>query len=106
MVTVQPVIRVGCRSGPAAGAGVIHVPMVPELQLRYSLWGQHEALYAQWRIEYDRANPPPKIENVRHVHDPAWRTRFVSIQAAHDHVGLIWKATAIAFGLAQLAIWN
>lgn len=75
-------------------------PLIPELQLRYELWGQHEALYAQWRIAKEESEPPFIIENVRHEFDPNWRENMMSIQSAHDLNHWVWKATAVAFVLA------
>jgi hypothetical protein len=45
------------------------------------------------------------IENVRFEHDPQWRTRFLSIQCAHDGDHPVWAAAHVivryAFPLAS-----
>jgi hypothetical protein len=53
-----------------------------------------EAHFAFWK-EWKASQPDFKIENVRFRHDPTWRTKFWSIQSAHDGNHLIWKATRV-----------
>lgn len=78
--------------------------IIPELQVRYVRQGNFEALYAQWRIEHEKANPPPIVGNVRFVHDPVWRSRVFSITCTAEINHWIWKATAVAFTIGQLAL--
>lgn len=71
-----------------------------------------KSLYEKWRVEYDKANPAPPIENVRFERDPNWRNRIASIQCAHDcwkidrpTVGSwFWRGVSILFYVAQTAV--
>ncbi len=60
-------------------------------QLRQHLNEAHAAWWDQWRA----GQPEFKIENVRFEHDPRWRSRFFSIQSAHDGAHPVWKATHV-----------
>jgi hypothetical protein len=60
---------------------------------------QFAKLYLQWRIEWEKQQPPFVIENVRFTHDPEWQQQFVSIQCAHNLDHWAWKATAVVFAL-------
>jgi hypothetical protein len=76
-------------------------------EIRHDWASQHEfgELYRQWRVEYEARQPQFIIENIRFEHDPDWRNNVASIQCAHDLNHWVWKATAVAFGVAQAAPW-
>ena len=44
---------------------------------------QFESLYRIYKLEYERAQPEFHIENVRFVHDPHWREKWLSVH----HIG-------------------
>jgi len=82
----------------------IVVPQVRKAEVGYySFW--------QWQQEYEQAHPTPPIENIRFEHDPDWRMRGFSIQAAHDGSTPFWAAThvvvrivvPIAMGMTAMA---
>jgi hypothetical protein len=61
--------------------------------LRQSLEEAHQAWWKQWTAQRQLNFV---IENIRFEHDPRWRSRFFSIQSAHDGDHWVWKATRVA----------
>lgn len=70
-----------------------------------------EALHTQqeqhWQLE-EKSRAQFRIYNVRFIHDPYWRTRFWSIQSAHDAYSgkgghPAWSVVGRAFSLGQVA---
>lgn len=63
-------------------------------------------VYAQlqiWKHEREAAQAEYRIENVRFKHDPQWRERFWSIQAAHDCADWRWKFLRVTYFAAAAA---
>lgn len=46
-----------------------------------------------WSKEWKERQADFKIENIRFGHDPRWRKRFFSLQAARDGETWFWQAT-------------
>lgn len=63
----------------------------------------YKHLYEKWREEKTAAEPEFKIENVRFEHNPEWRSRFWSIQSAHDRGHWGWHIVGTLFFIAQWA---
>lgn len=60
-----------------------------------------------WQLE-EKVQAEFRIYNARFIHDPYWRTRFLSIQSAHDaYAGKgghpVWLIVGHLFSLAQVA---
>lgn len=77
--------------------------LIPQIQEDERLARYLHGLYAQWRIDYEKAHPLPPIANVRFEHDPNWRSNWMSIQAVHDRANLGWQIAWAAFYAAQFA---
>lgn len=62
-----------------------------------------QAQYQIWKEEKEAREPQWQPENVRFVHDPEWRSRFWSIQAAHDCDDWRWKFVRVVYVAAAAA---
>jgi hypothetical protein len=62
-----------------------------------------EAHFA-WVKEWKRRQAEFKIENIRFRHDPLWKKRIFSIQAACDGDVWFWRATRVILGWGVASI--
>jgi hypothetical protein len=62
-------------------------------KLRQQLDEAHVAWWKEWKEQ----QPPFTPENIRFEYRQGWRTRFFSIQSAHDGGHWIWKATKVVW---------
>ena len=76
-------------------------PYVIEVsRLRQQLEEAHVAWVTEWRRKQDEF----RIENIRFTHDPLWKKRFFSLQAARDGDIWFWRATRIMVGFAGTSV--
>lgn len=54
---------------------------------------QLDEAHLSWSKEWKARQLDFKIENIRFVHDPHWKKRIFSLQAAHDGEIWFWRAT-------------
>jgi hypothetical protein len=54
---------------------------------------QLDEAHLAWSKEWKERQADFKIENIRFAHDPRWRKRFFSLQAARDGETWFWQAT-------------
>ena len=69
-------------------------------RLRQQLNEAHLAWAKEWKARQDEF----EIENIRFSHDPLWKKRIFSIQAAHDGKVWFWRATRVFVGWAVTSI--
>jgi hypothetical protein len=69
-------------------------------KLRQRLNEAHLAWAKEWKARQDEF----RIENIRFSHDPLWKKRIFSIQAAHDGKIWFWRATRVflTWGVASI----
>ncbi|MGA8903048.1 hypothetical protein [Bradyrhizobium sp.] len=69
-------------------------------KLRQQLNEAHLAWAKEWKARQDEF----RIENIRFSHDPLWKKRIFSIQAAHDGKIWFWRATRVflTWGVASI----
>jgi hypothetical protein len=63
-------------------------------KLRQQLEEAHRAWVAEWK----QRQAEFKLENIRFRHDPLWKKRIFSIQAARDGDIWFWRATRVILG--------
>lgn len=77
--------------------------IIPEIRQ----WGEIrqliDSLQVQWRVDREKTQAVYRVENIRFVHDPNWRSNTMSIQAAHDQDQIIWRVASTLFWSAQVA---
>ena len=54
---------------------------------------QLDEAHLAWATEWKARQNDFRIENIRFVHDPDWKKRSFSLQAARDGGTLFWQAT-------------
>ena len=69
-------------------------------RLRQQLDEAHLAWVAEWR----QRQAEFKLENIRFRHDPLWKKRIFSIQAARDGDIWFWRATRVVLGWGAASI--
>jgi hypothetical protein len=69
-------------------------------RLRQQLDEAHLAWVTEWRARQAEF----KIENIRFRHDPVWKKRIFSIQAARDGDLWFWRATRVILGWGVASI--
>jgi hypothetical protein len=69
-------------------------------RLRQQLDEAHLAWVTEWRARQAEF----KIENIRFRHDPLWKKRIFSIQAARDGDLWFWRATRVILGWGVTSI--
>ena len=69
-------------------------------RLRQQLEEAHLAWVAEWR----QRQAEFKLENIRFRHDPLWKKRIFSIQAARDGDIWFWRATRVILGWGVASI--
>ena len=69
-------------------------------RLRQRLDEAHLAWVAEWR----QRQAEFKLENIRFRHDPLWKKRIFSIQAARDGDVWFWRATRVILGWGVASI--
>jgi hypothetical protein len=69
-------------------------------RLRQQLDEAHLAWVAEWR----QRQAEFKLENIRFRHDPLWKKRIFSIQAARDGDIWFWRATRVILGWGVASI--
>ena len=69
-------------------------------RLRQQLDEAHLAWVKEWKQRQDEF----KIENIRFRHDPLWKKRIFSIQAARDGDIWFWRATRVILGWGVASI--
>lgn len=81
---------------------IIHIilPDVPSQEYLVRMVASH---YQIWKQEKEAREPQWKPENVRFKHDPEWRTRFWSIQAAYDCKHLGWQMIRVVYVAGALS---
>jgi len=89
-------------AGNSMGLGIIFpAPYVIELsKLRQQLDEAHLA----WAIEWKRQQQAFVIENIRFAHDPQWKERVFSLQAARDGKTWVWQAVRVIVTFSGLSV--
>jgi hypothetical protein len=59
---------------------------------------QLDEAHLAWATEWKRRQDEFKIENIHFAHDPLWKKRIFSIQAARDGEVWFWRATRVVLG--------
>jgi hypothetical protein len=59
---------------------------------------QLEEAHLAWVAEWKQRQAELKLENIRFRHDPLWKKRIFSIQAARDGDIWFWRATRVILG--------
>jgi len=65
---------------------------------------QLDEAHLAWVKEWKQRQAEFKIENVRFRHDPLWKKRIFSIQAARDGDIWFWRATRVILGWGVASI--
>jgi len=65
---------------------------------------QLEEAHLAWVAEWKQRQAEFKLENIRFRHDPLWKKRIFSIQAARDGDIWFWRATRIFLGWGVASI--
>jgi hypothetical protein len=65
---------------------------------------QLDEAHLAWVLEWKARQQEFKLENIRFGHDPFWKKRIFSIQAAHDGHIWFWRATRVILGWAVTSI--
>jgi len=65
---------------------------------------QLDEAHLAWAVEWKRRQAEFKLENVRFRHDPLWRKRTFSLQAAYDGDTLFWRASRLILGWGVVSI--
>lgn len=69
-------------------------------RLRQQLEEAHLAWVMEWKVRQSEFI----IENIRFRHDPNWKKRIFSLQAAHDGQIFFWRATRVLLSWATASI--
>ena len=69
-------------------------------KLRQQLDEAHLAWVVQWRARQSDY----RIENIRFQHDPRWKKRIFSLQAARDGDVFFWRATRVFVTWAMASV--
>jgi len=83
------------------------MPALPNIVLPATIRAEYlqqqiKDAYFIWRAGWDETHPIEPTRNVEFEHDPNWRSNWMSIQAAHDGVGPVWKATKVIVTFSQV----
>jgi hypothetical protein len=65
---------------------------------------QLDEAHLAWVKEWKQRQAEFKIENIRFRHDPLWKKRIFSIQAARDGDIWFWRATRVILGWGVASI--
>jgi hypothetical protein len=65
---------------------------------------QLEEAHLAWVMEWRARQAEFKLENIRFRHDPLWKKRIFSIQAARDGDIWFWRATRVILGWGVASI--
>jgi hypothetical protein len=65
---------------------------------------QLEEAHLAWVAEWKQRQAEFKLENIRFRHDPLWKKRIFSIQAARDGDIWFWRATRVILGWGVASI--
>jgi hypothetical protein len=65
---------------------------------------QLEEAHLAWVAEWKQRQAEFKLENIRFRHDPLWKKRVFSIQAARDGDIWFWRATRVFLGWGVASI--
>ena len=65
---------------------------------------QLDEAHLAWVKEWKQRQAEFKLENIRFRHDPLWKKRIFSIQAAHDGDIWFWRATRVILGWGVASI--
>jgi hypothetical protein len=65
---------------------------------------QLDEAHLAWVKEWKQRQAEFKLENIRFRHDPLWKKRIFSIQAARDGDVWFWRATRVILGWGVASI--
>ena len=65
---------------------------------------QLDEAHLAWVKEWKQRQAEFRIENIRFRHDPLWKKRIFSIQAARDGDIWFWRATRVILGWGVASI--
>jgi hypothetical protein len=65
---------------------------------------QLDEAHLAWIKEWKQRQAEFRIENIRFRHDPLWKKRIFSIQAARDGDIWFWRATRVILGWGVASI--
>ena len=65
---------------------------------------QLDEAHLAWVKEWKQRQAEFKLENIRFRHDPLWKKRIFSIQAARDGDIWFWRATRVILGWGAASI--
>ena len=65
---------------------------------------QLDEAHLAWVKEWKQRQAEFRIENIRFRHDPLWKKRIFSIQAARDGDIRFWRATRVILGWGVASI--
>ena len=65
---------------------------------------QLDEAHLAWVKEWKQRHAEFKLENIRFRHDPLWKKRIFSIQAARDGDIWFWRATRVILGWGAASI--
>ena len=65
---------------------------------------QLDEAHLAWVTEWKQRQAEFRIENIRFRHDPLWKKRLFSIQAARDGDIWFWRATRVILGWGVASI--
>jgi hypothetical protein len=65
---------------------------------------QLDEAHLAWVKEWKQRQAEFKLENIRFRHDPLWKKRIFSIQAARDGEVWFWRATRVILGWGVASI--
>jgi len=65
---------------------------------------QLDEAHLAWVKEWKQRQAEFKLENIRFRHDPLWKRRIFSIQAARDGEVWFWRATRVILGWGVASI--
>lgn len=65
---------------------------------------QLDEAHLAWALDWKRRQAEFRIENIRFRHDPHWKRRIFSLQAAHDGEIWFWQVThaIVRFGVFSI----
>ncbi|MGJ4889728.1 hypothetical protein ACQR1Y_16125 [Bradyrhizobium sp. HKCCYLRH3099] len=65
---------------------------------------QLEEAHLAWALEWKRQQQDFVIENIRFAHDPHWKQRVFSVQAARDGNNWVWRVTRVILTCSGLSV--